>query len=297
MKDGRSSVTAQIVAAARALAPLLPDDARLVIDPYAARALGGVSAAVLNTLTAAPEPLRALARGALLPALPWTLYMQVRTRALDDALRAFGRDGGRQVVILGAGFDARAQRLGDALRGGTFFEVDHPATQAQKRARFGAAPSTRYLSWDFERAPMSALPARLAELGHDPAAPTFTLWEGVIMYLTPAAFDATLAAVGTYSAPGSRLAFNYFERAMVERPDALAAAVNAVVRAVGEPFRLGFDPATLREALAAQGFSVLQDRSFLELAASLLPRRWSRLVRAGRRLAVVERTATARREG
>jgi methyltransferase (TIGR00027 family) len=296
MKDGRASVTAKIVAAARALAPLLPDDARLVTDPYAARALTRVAAEALGALAASPTPLRALVQGALLPALPWTLYMQVRTRALDDALRAFGRDGGRQVVILGAGFDARAHRLGDALSDGAFFEVDHPATQAEKRARFGPAPSTRYLSWDFERAPMSALPARLAALGHDPRAPTFTLWEGVIMYLTPAAFDATLAAVATYSAPGSRLAFNYFERAMVERPDVLAAAANAAVRIVGEPFRLGFDPPTMREALAAQGFSVMHDQSFLELANALLPRRWSRLVRAGRRLAVVERTATARRE-
>ena len=36
------------------------------------------------------------------------LYMQVRTRVLDDALLAFVRGGGAQIVLLGAGFDCRA---------------------------------------------------------------------------------------------------------------------------------------------------------------------------------------------
>ena len=39
-----------------------------------------------------------------------------------------------QVVILGAGFDCRAYRL-EALRGARVFEIDHPATQAVKRAQ------------------------------------------------------------------------------------------------------------------------------------------------------------------
>ena len=59
------------------------------------------------------------------------------------------------------------------------------------------------------------LPARLAAAGHDPARPTFTLWEGVTMYLTREALDATLDAVRDYSAPGSVVAFNYADRALV----------------------------------------------------------------------------------
>jgi hypothetical protein len=36
------------------------------------------------------------------PLRSWVLYMQVRTRVLDDALAAFVADGGRQGVLLGA---------------------------------------------------------------------------------------------------------------------------------------------------------------------------------------------------
>jgi methyltransferase (TIGR00027 family) len=292
VKDGRGSVTARFVAACRGLGALLPESARLVEDPFGARVLGERPAAVLESLRHAPAPLRALAWGPMLPMLPWAVYMQVRTRALDDALRAFFDAGGRQVVILGAGFDARAERMRDALPGMVFYEVDHPATQAAKRARFGGASPARTLRWDFERDAMTELPSRLAALGHDAAAPTFTLWEGVTMYLSRSAFDATLDAVGAYSAAGSRLGFNYVEAAFVARPDAAAAAAMAFVRAVGEPFRLGFDPDGLRAALAARGFAVLWDESFFALAQGLLPR-WAWMLRAGRRLAVVERTATA----
>jgi O-methyltransferase involved in polyketide biosynthesis len=54
--------------------------------------------------------------------------MQVRTRLLDDAVRNFIDAGGRQLVLLGAGFDCRALRMPE-LDCAQVFEVDHPATQ------------------------------------------------------------------------------------------------------------------------------------------------------------------------
>lgn len=295
MKSGRPSVTATFVAACRGLAPVLPRSARLVDDPWGARVLGDAPASAIAALGALPEPLRALAWVPLAPLLPWAVYMQVRTRALDDALRDFYAVGGRQVVVLGAGYDARSHRLREALPGVTFFEVDHPATQSARRARFGESTVARSLAWDFERDPLPALPARLAAVGHDPARPTITLWEGVTMYLTRAAFDATLGAVRDYSAPASRLAFNYVERHLVASPNLPARVVGAVVGAAGEPFRLGFDPPGARDALAAHGFRVIRDDRFEDLAAALLPPPWPRLVGSARRLALVERTATAER--
>ena len=65
--------------------------------------------------------------------------------------------------LLENALDARASRLGAALDGARVFEVDHPATQAHKLAVLADAPSrATYLAWDFERDPMTALPARLA---------------------------------------------------------------------------------------------------------------------------------------
>src|SRR5919201_1358617 len=69
----------------------------------------------------------------------------VRTRAIDDAVSEALRAGCEQLVLLGAGYDTRAFRLSEAGEVETF-EVDHPATQARKRAgleRAGAIPSAR----------------------------------------------------------------------------------------------------------------------------------------------------------
>ncbi len=298
MREHRPSFTAAFVAACRGLGPLLPERLRLVDDPLGARFAGDALGELAGALREVGPVTRNAAMAGLAPMLPWVLYMQVRTRALDDALLAAVGSGCRQVVILGAGFDARASRLRDVLHEVAVYEVDHPATQARKRAVIDAAgePSlARYLAWDFERDPMRELPARLAAMGHDPSRVTFTLWEGVTMYLSAGALDATVEAVAGYSAPGSRLAFNYVERALVESPGALAALVSRFVKGVGEPFRSGFDPTRLPEWLAARGFSLVTDDDFSELADRLLPRPWSRVARIGRRLAVTERMAVAAR--
>jgi methyltransferase (TIGR00027 family) len=293
MKAQRASVTAKFVAGCRGLGVLLPKSAQLVTDPYGARAVGAVFSRAVDAVASGPAAGRALAWGPLLPLLPWAVYMQIRTRAIDDALRAFVAQGGAQVVILGAGFDARSLRMGPQLDAVTFFEVDHPATAQARLERFGPAHNARAIAWNFEQDAMSALPARLASLGHDPSRPTFTVWEGVTMYLTPEAFSATLDAVREYSAAGSTLAFNYVVRSLVERPSLAARAVKTVVRAVGEPFKLGFAPDALREALERHGFALQSDRDFFELARALLPPPWSALVGSGRRIVLVERSATA----
>lgn len=294
MRPHRASFTARFVAASRGLSPLLPSRLRLVDDPYGAAFASPALASLVRLAAGAPRALRALAWGPLLPMLPWAVYMQVRTRFFDDAIAEFARGGGRQLVILGAGFDARASRLGAALGEARVFEVDHPATQAHKLAVLAGAPSrAAYLAWDFERDPMAALPARLAAAGHDPARPTFTLWEGVTMYLTREALDATLDAVREYSAPGSVVAFNYADRALLERPGLASRAALRLVRAVGEPFRTGFEAAEVAAWAASHGFAVRDDRSFPELARALLPSPWWRLVRLGRRVATAERSALA----
>ena len=292
MRDSRPSTTAAFVAACRGLSSLLPVDARLVEDPLGARFAGPLASGAARIAAVLPP---AIARAAMLPILPWVAYMQVRTHAIDLDLLRFLGEGGRQLVILGAGFDARAARL-VALEAAHVFEVDHPATQSRKRRILDESrvrSTARYLAWDFERDRLDDLPARLAELGHDPTRPTFTVWEGVTMYLTAEAIDSTVAAVRGYSAPGSRLAFNYVEQRFIDRPGVLGVALANVVRRAGEPFRSGFAPEALPAWLAARGFRIHTDQSFAELAQEHLPSPYRELVRAGRRLAVAERTAVA----
>jgi len=173
---------------------------------------------------------------------------------------------------MGAGFDCRAWRLA-ALAGATVYEVDHPATQAKKQAVMAgeATPAhVVFVPWDFEHEPLSALPARLKAAGHDDRAPTMTILEGVVMYLTEPALDATFACVAAFSAPGSPLAMTYMDRELIDRRSTGFAIRHAAVRIFGEPFRSAFDPAELAAWLGARAFRLDRDESAAEAAARLL---------------------------
>jgi methyltransferase (TIGR00027 family) len=279
----RASTTAAWVAGWRGLGTLL-GEGQIADDPFGVR-FGGRWAATLEA-AARVEPVRRALLGTRLVA-HWAGYMQVRTRAIDDELLGFAAGGGRQVVILGAGYDCRAARFARELAGVRVLEVDHPATQARKRevlARAGAAPPVAYVPWDFETRAPGELPGAL-EL--DRAAPTLTIWEGVTMYLSEEAIEATFAALRGLGGAGSRVVFTYMERRLLERPPARARALRAIVAGLGEPFRFGWDPAALPGWLDARGHALVSDRTDAELAAALLPPPISGAVRGeGRHVAV-----------
>lgn len=259
-----------MVATYRTLGDKLPEAARLAHDPYGAQFAGPAVALLARR---APSV-------ALLPFWPLALYMQVRTRVIDDVVRQFAAAGGRQVLILGAGYDCRAVRLAAELQGARVFEVDHPATQARKRevlerAHAPGAPVT-YLAWDFEARPVAELPRALADAGHDASRPTLTLWEGVTMYLTEPAIAGTVSAVRALSAAGSPFLVTYFEKSRIERPDPVRALIAKFVARRGEPFKFGWSPAELPGWFAARGFEVAWDRDMADLAQSLLPPAYAR---------------------
>jgi len=296
MRRDQASRTAAWVAACRGLGSLLPDEARLCDDPWGTT-FGGVPPALERGRVA--DALRTALPWAP-PVLGWVLYLQVRTRVIDDALLTFVRGGGRQVLLLGAGFDCRAARFRDQLAGVTLFEVDHPATQARKREVLGAidgpGPRVEYLPWDFEANPLDALPAALAGHGFDRHRPVLTIWEGVTMYLTEPAIEATVAAVRGLSAPGSVLVFTYFDRAHGSRSTLSGQFLSALVAGAGEPFRWGWDPAALPAWLAERGWALDEDRDTAVAAQDLLPASYARHVRErGRRIAVARVAPAPRR--
>ncbi len=268
MKDTRPSLTAAWVAAARTFGALLPAELQLADDPY--------GAAFANTHLPGWLAHTRLGRTlALHPGLgTWITYMQVRTRVLDDIARAFAAaHPDAQVVLLGAGYDCRALRVPE-LAHVPVFEVDHPATQRRKQrvlARLGAASPAHYVTWDFEARPLAELPAELARAGLDRGAPVLTIWEGVTMYLSEPAIDASLRAIRAWSGPGSQLAMTYFERTRIEQPSRMMRLVRASVRGIGEPFVWGWQPEEVAPYLAARGFAVQVNRSLDEAARDFWP--------------------------
>jgi methyltransferase (TIGR00027 family) len=269
MRDDTPSRTAQWVAAARGLGRLLGDDVRLADDPYG---LAFSSSRVARLVDGHPgDRAAAIAR---VPGLStWIVYMQVRTRLIDDAVRAFAATGGRQVVVLGAGYDCRALRLPE-LAEAAVYEVDHPATQGHKLAtlaQLGVTTPAHTLAWDFETQPLDDLPGALAELGHEPGAPTLTIWEGVTMYLTEGAIDASLHAIASWSAPGSALAIDYLPKSRMTAHSLATRVVSAMVQRLGEPFKFGWDPEALPGYLEARGFDLVRDVAIVDAARTLLP--------------------------
>lgn len=257
MHADRPSTTAAYVAMGRALAharravpgfddpfalQLLPDDYRAAVErrirrewPRSRReAMLGVVAGVTEKL------------------------MGPRTVEIDEGLRAL--PPGHQLVILGAGLDARAYRMRE-LSDSVAFEVDHPASQAFKRRQTAALrPCTRelhHVAVDFER---ERLGDRLAQAGHALDVPTAWVFEGVISYLSAREVEAAIDAIAERSAPGSRLLATYNERSLVRR------VFSRISERSGEPQRGAFSPEQMRELLHERGFVVRSDRDGLERA-------------------------------
>src|SRR5580693_6361376 len=145
MRKGTASRTAMWVAAMRGLAEL--DDPALVHDALAADLLPLRYASVLRVARRVPGASRTVLRALAIASGNLSRHLAFRTRAIDDVVSAEARSGTEQLVLLGAGFDARAWRL-SALEGVTVFEVDHPDTQASKRAGIGERRAlARELRW------------------------------------------------------------------------------------------------------------------------------------------------------
>ena len=195
------------------------------------------------------------------------LWMGLRTRYLDDCVvRALDR-GIRQVVILGAGLDTRAARLG--RQGVRFFEVDQPASQADKRERlskFSAYPldAATFVPCDFER---DDFVEALESAGLERGEPACLVWEGVIYYLAEEAARSTLGRIATELDPRSLLVFDYLNTKMAKSSPRLRdedLAMKGIIEELGEPMQFGIDDPT--PLMAESGYRVLRTVSFDELA-------------------------------
>jgi methyltransferase (TIGR00027 family) len=257
MKRGHASRTAQHNALFRALESGRPDGQRVVDDPVARSLLSGGLALVprLAALPGMTEPILSFIDGRW-PGVRTAVV--ARTRRIDDLLADLV-PGVEQVVILGAGFDTRAQRL-PVLAGITTFEVDHPDTQAVKQRALRGVPTPADLHLvpcDFQEGPLEAA---MVEAGYDVTRPTLFLWEGTTNYLTEAAVDQTLRWCA--QAPeGSHLVMTYVHRDVLDHPEHFAGTeqLRATLDKVGEAFTFGLEPEETAAFLAERGLHLTSD--------------------------------------
>jgi methyltransferase (TIGR00027 family) len=248
MEAHQPSRTAQGAALHRA-AHQLVDSPPVFADPLALRIVGDEAADQLRK----GQDHHAMAEFA-----PLRLFIATRSRFTEDSLAEAYAAGVRQYAILGAGLDTFAYERARAYADLAIFEIDHPATQAWKRARLAEAAITvpetvTYTPVDFER---DTLTDGLARAGFDFAKPAFFAWLGVTPYLTREAIDATLSFIASLK-PNSGVAFDYAEPPSADHAGFHAMA--ARVAAIGEPFKSLLDPAELARSLKTMGFSRIED--------------------------------------
>lgn len=258
----------------RAMETRRPPGRRLFTDPYAIHFLD--------------RGFRLACRVAIFPVVERLLYRIIqrripgalasglaRTRYIDDLLEKGLQAGGRQVIVLGAGFDTRSLRL-QQLRNIPVIEIDHPDTAARKLSRLrGALPSlpanTRYLPIDFNRQSLEELSA---EQGIDRLISTIFIWEGVTNYLQQEAIDQTFTWMGTFP-PGSSVLFTYIDKKVLDEPDAFFGAERLLhdLDAIEERWTWGIAPEALPVYLRRSGYVLEEDAGAADYRQRYLPER------------------------
>lgn len=268
MFEGLPSLTALAVLSLRALSSLPGSPAdhvgdgghRLLVPGALDRALDAVSL-VTSRSHRAHTALRTLTLG-------MADHIALRTDAIDRALLDALAAGCDQLVILGAGLDARAFRM-DALRAADVFEVDVRATQAIKRRRVEGLPARarthRFVEVDFEK---DLLEPRLLAEGFDPARKSVWIWEGVTPYLPRPAIEATTHQLARLADRGSRVLVTYVTGEMVNAPTLVLPGLLAAFELLGEPLRGRLEPEELASLASREGFTVASDTGSAEWARS-----------------------------
>ena len=249
MEAGSPSRTAILTAIHRAAHFLIDDPPKILADSFA-RAFAGFSSDT--------ELLASIDSYAFPDFVAYRTFFALRNRYAEDQLAAAAASGTGQYVILGAGLDSFAYRCPDALSELRIFEVDHPSTQAWKRARLAelgieAPAPLRFVPIDFE---CGTLTAGLDAGGVDRKAKAFFSWLGVTQYLTRDAVRKALREIASATVPDSGIVATFvvpgsiLDRAQTEH----LAAISARTASVGEPWLSFFEPQEMIALMKEAGF-------------------------------------------
>jgi methyltransferase (TIGR00027 family) len=186
----------------------------------------------------------------------------MRSRYVEDQLDEAIKRGVLQYVILGAGLDSFAYRRPDLVDVVQVFEVDHPASQAWKRARLQSLRielpgNLTFVPLDFER---QALAETLRKNGYRSEAPALFSWLGVTYYLTTEAIFSTLQTVASMAA-GTEIILEYGLPLSLldEQARQGITAIMAQAASRGEPMVSFFESASLAAQVREFGFAEVWD--------------------------------------
>jgi|GEM_PF-375176 len=185
-----------------------------------------------------------------------------RTWHADLALTNYLAGGGRDIVIVGVGWDMRPFRL-PLPEGTRVYELDFPTTLAERckrlsQLKIGAPPGvTRYqIPIDVRTMPLA--PALSEYLDCDQ--PVLMIWEGMSMYFQEEEVRQVLTGMKpVLRHPASLLWLDLVDRHAIEHPEKISDSVRNFMRGMqilGEPFTFGPDSAA--DFMRAAGLRALE---------------------------------------
>jgi methyltransferase (TIGR00027 family) len=274
MKANTASRTAQYMALFRAVEATRPKSKRLFTDPYA---INFLDKELQRVTKMAAWPII----GRLIPRLIHNKGIGAissgiaRTKYIDDLLEVTIKEGSKQVIILGAGFDTRAVRL-DFLKNISIIEIDHPDTSNFKleilKKNIAQLPgNVNYHQVDFNEQSLNEI---AEQAGISFLLPTTIIWEGVTNYLTKEAIDNTFHFTKQFISPFN-IIFTYIDKDVLDNPGHFKGTdqLFANLKNNEEQWTFGFNPSELTKYLQLFNLALKEDLNATEYRNRYMPER------------------------
>ena len=266
VKDG----TAQGVAKQRLIETIAGPEKSVINDPYADKFV--IGSGVIKLMG---HRLNVWLSSKLAPGFHEHLIS--RTRFIDDLIEKSAKEGIEQYVILGAGYDSRANRLNltPSLK---IFEVDQPEVSDIKLSKLPKdlpnLENITYVNVDFS---YQSLSEQLLTAGFDKTKSTIITLEGVSQYITKEAVSSTIQELSSITKDARSIFFmSYVDELLNKDPAACfgkgypnpskkANLIQTLSAKVGEPWISFYRDEEIESILAENGYSMKENVTLEDL--------------------------------
>ena len=266
VKDG----TAQGVAKQRLIETIAGPEKSVINDPYADKFV--IGSGVIKLMG---HRLNVWLTSKLAPGFHEHLIS--RTRFIDDLIEKSAKEGIEQYVILGAGYDSRANRLNltPSLK---IFEVDQPEVSNIKLSKLPKdlpnLENITYVNVDFS---YQSLSEQLLTAGFDQTKSTIFTLEGVSQYITKEAVSSTIQELSLITKDARSIFFmSYVDELLNKDPEACfgkgypnpskkANLIQTLSAKVGEPWISFYRDEEVESILAENDYAIKENVTLEDL--------------------------------
>jgi methyltransferase (TIGR00027 family) len=183
-------------------------------------------------------------------------HVVLRSRYAEDRLYLAFKEGVRQYISLGAGYDTFCLRQPEWAHSLRIVEADHPATQSAKRKLLkekgiDSPENVEFVPLDLEK---EGVREGLTRSKLDPSQPTLVSCMGVLAYLTSETVRSVFKSIAGMPR-GSRLVVAFAPKKGGSDAGKMSASRRAAEH--GEPWLTRFEVEELKKELLESGFRVV----------------------------------------